>query len=90
MKTNDDLDLLKIEQHSLVQKLLHVSKSARLDLQVTIGYLCTQVKCPNHKDWKKLKHLLQYIYSTINMKQNYVIKFVCTNEHICGYLTCTP
>ena len=72
MKTNKDSKLLQIEHgenfHSLVQKLLHASKCVRLDLQVTVGYLCTQAKCPNIDDWKKPKCLLQYIYGTANMK----------------------
>ena len=53
--------------HSIVQKLLHVSKRARLDLQVTIGFLCTRVNSPQEDDWKKLKRLLQYIFGTLKI-----------------------
>ena len=38
--------------HSIVQKLLHVSKRARLDIQVAIGFLCTRVQQPNEDDWR--------------------------------------
>ena len=39
--------------HSIVQKLLHVSKQTMLDLQVAVGFLCTRVKYPDCEDWKK-------------------------------------
>ena len=64
------LDIYKHEKfHSIVQKLLHVAKQARLDLQVVIGFLCTCVKSPTDKDWKKLKCILQYVYGTLNIKR---------------------
>ena len=36
--------------HSIVQKLLLVSKRARLDLQVTVGFLCTRNNSPKEED----------------------------------------
>ena len=73
MKTYNDSPLLGEWQkgifHSIVQKLLHVSKRARLNLQVTIDFLCTRVTMPNKEDWKKLKRLLQYIYGTLKIKR---------------------
>lgn len=44
--------------HHIVQKLLHVCKRARLDLQVSIAFLCTRVKSPHLQDWVKLKRVL--------------------------------
>ena len=48
--------------HSIVQKLLHVAKQARLDLQVAIGFLCTRVRNPNTDDWRKLKRVYSWYY----------------------------
>ena len=55
--------------HHIVQKLLHISKRGRLDLQVAIGFLCTRVKEPNVSDWNKLRRTLQYIRGTLDMKR---------------------
>jgi len=55
--------------HHVVQKLLHISKRGRLDLQVAVGFLCTRVKEPNVSDWNKLRRTLQYIRGTIGMKR---------------------
>ena len=55
--------------NSKVQKLLHVAKRARFDLQVCTRFLCTRVKYPNKDDWKKLKTVLQYIYGNLNITQ---------------------
>ena len=55
--------------HSILQKLLHVAKQARLDLQVAIGFLCTRARNPNKDDWRKLKYVLQYIHGTIDLKR---------------------
>ena len=55
--------------HHIVQKLLHISKRGRLDLQVAIGFLCTRVKEPNVSDWNKLRRTLQYIRGTLDMSR---------------------
>ena len=54
--------------HRLVAKLLFVSKRGRPDIQVAIAFLTTRVTNPDEDDWKKLKRLLCYINSTIDMK----------------------
>ena len=46
-----------------------MSKRARLVLQVTVGFMCTRVTCPSEEDWKKLKHTLQYIFGTLDIKR---------------------
>jgi len=55
--------------HHIVQKLLHVSKRGRLDLQVSIAFLCTRVRYSTEQDWIKLKRVLQYVRGTINLER---------------------
>jgi hypothetical protein len=52
--------------HHIVAKLLYVSKRCRLDIQLTIGFLCTRVSCSTIEDWGKLKRLLQYLNGTLD------------------------
>ena len=54
--------------HSIVAKLLFVSKWARPDILVAMSYLTTRVSKADEDDWKKLKRLLQYLRSTIKLK----------------------
>jgi len=62
--------------HHIVAKLLHISKRSRLDLQVSIGYLCTRVQHPTVEDWKKLRRVLQYIRGTIDMERIVSMKLI--------------
>jgi len=55
--------------HHIVQKLLHVYKRARADIQVAIAFMCTRVRHPSTQDWYKLRRLLQYLHGTINMRR---------------------
>jgi len=57
--------------HHIVQKLLHVCKRARVDIQVAIAFMCTRVRQPSIQDWQKLRRLLQYLRGTINMRRSY-------------------
>ena len=69
-KNSKILDTYKHETfYSIVQKLLHVAKQARLELQVAIGFLCTCIRSPMDEDWKKLKQILQYVYETLELKR---------------------
>jgi hypothetical protein len=52
--------------HHIVAKLLYVSKRCRLDIQLTIGFLCTRVSCSTEQDWAKLKRLLQYLNGSLD------------------------
>jgi hypothetical protein len=67
-------DCLKLSEerrkklHSIVAKLLFVAMRARPDIQVPVSYLTSRVTKADEDDWKKLKRMLQYIHSTINMK----------------------
>ena len=53
--------------HHIVAKLLFVSKRARVDIDLTISFLCTRVSCSTNEDWEKLRRLLHYINGTLDM-----------------------
>ena len=64
----EDLDEKEAEYfHHIVAKLLYVSKRARLDVDLTVSFLCTRVTKSTTEDWEKLRRLLLYLESTINM-----------------------
>jgi hypothetical protein len=67
-ETNGDLQeickMRKVKFHTLVAKLLYLSKRVRPDIQVAVMYLCTRVRCPNEQDIKKLERVMQYINGT--------------------------
>ena len=46
---------------------LFVTKRARLDIALTIAFLCTRVSKSTIQDWNKLTRLLKYLHSTIDM-----------------------
>jgi hypothetical protein len=52
--------------HSVVAKLLYVSKRGRLDIQLPIAFLCTRVSCSTEQDWSKLKRTLEYLRGTLD------------------------
>jgi hypothetical protein len=52
--------------HSIVAKLLYISKRARIDIQLPVAFLCTRVTKSTEQDWKKLQRILQYLKGTIN------------------------
>jgi hypothetical protein len=52
--------------HSIVAKLLYVSKRCRLDIQLAVAFLCTRVSCSTEKDWAKLKRVLEYLNGTLD------------------------
>ena len=60
--TNKDSEIF----HSVVAKLLYVSKRGRLDIQLPIAFLCTRVSCSTEKDWLKLKRVLEYLKGTLD------------------------
>jgi hypothetical protein len=67
---NDTSGLLTAEDretfHSVVAKLLYVSKRGRLDIQLAIAFLCTRVSCSTEEDWAKLKRVLEYLNGTLD------------------------
>jgi hypothetical protein len=50
--------------HTVVAKLLYLSKRARPDIIATVSFLCTRVKEPMVQDQEKLFHLLGYLQRT--------------------------
>jgi hypothetical protein len=58
----------KEEFHTMVAKALFLCKRARPDLQPTVPFLCTRVNFSDEDDWKKLKRMLKYLQSTIELE----------------------
>ena len=51
--------------HIIFAKLLFISRRAKPDIQVPIGFLGTRVTCSTQEDWIKLKLVLEYLKNTI-------------------------
>jgi hypothetical protein len=68
---DDDAVKLSEEQkgtfHTIVAKALFVAKRARPDIAVAIAFLTTRVRDPDVQDWCKLRHLIEYLRSTIGL-----------------------
>lgn len=54
--------------HSLVAKLLYLSRMVRPDIAVSVAYLTTRVKNPNQNDLLKLHRVLDYLNATKDLK----------------------
>ena len=39
-------------------------KRSRIDLEITVSFLCTRVQCPTNGDWGKLRRVLNYLKET--------------------------
>jgi hypothetical protein len=52
--------------HSVVAKLLYITKRARPDMEPTIAYLCTRVSKSDEDDLNKLRRALHYLQHTID------------------------
>ena len=52
--------------HNIVAKMLLVMKRSRPDTS-TIDFLTMSVREPNIDDWRKLKHLIEYLQATSEM-----------------------
>ena len=53
--------------HSIVQKLLWISKRARPDIMVPIAFLTKRVDKANKQDWRKLQRVLSCLNEMIDM-----------------------
>lgn len=64
-EVNDQCPKLEEERsitfHHFVAKSLFLSRRARPDIQLVVGFLSTRVKAPDEDDWKKLRRLVQYL-----------------------------
>ena len=52
--------------HSIVAKLLYVSKRARIDIELPIAFLCTRVSCSTEQDQGKLARVLEYLSGSLD------------------------
>ncbi len=52
--------------HSIVAKLLYISKQGRIDIQLAVAFLCTRVSCCTMEDWTKLKRVFRYLNCTLD------------------------
>jgi len=52
--------------HTVVAKLLYVSKRGRPNIQLAMAFLCTRVSVSTEQDWSKLKRVLQYLHRTLD------------------------
>ena len=53
--------------HNVVAKALYMAKQAWPDIAVSIAFLTTGVHCPDVQDRVKLRHLVKYLRSTVNL-----------------------
>ena len=62
---NENCEKLSVEAaasfHTIVAKLLYVSKRARPDTSLSVTFLTTRVRAPDTDDWGKLSHLMEYL-----------------------------
>ena len=67
-KVNEDAEKLDEEKakvfHSIVAKLLHVTKRSRPDIETAVAFLMTRVSKSDVDDWKKLKRLMTWLRKT--------------------------
>ena len=59
---------MKQEFHSIVAQLLYIVKRARPDLAPAVPFLTTRVSRPTDDDWKKLRHVIEYLIGTVDLK----------------------
>jgi len=52
--------------HTVVAKLLYISKRGRPDIQLAVAFLCTRVSMSTQQDWLKLKRVLRYLNHTVD------------------------
>ena len=45
--------------HTVVAKLLYISKQARPDTSLSVAFLTTRVRDPDTDNWGKLSHLME-------------------------------
>jgi hypothetical protein len=53
--------------HTLVAKLLFVSKRGRPDIQLPVSFLTTRVREPDIDDYRKLSRVIRYLRSTLHI-----------------------
>ena len=67
-KRSDKLGKVKLDRlHSITEKLLYLSNRVRLDIKLTIAFICMSVPKITVQDWGKLKRVLKYLKGRIDM-----------------------
>ena len=65
---NDKAEKLSVEDselfHSVVEKLLHITKRSRPDIETAVAFLITRVSKSDVDDWKKLKRVMTWLRQT--------------------------
>jgi hypothetical protein len=51
----------------MTAQLLSLSNRAHPDIQTSVAFLCAHVKSPDEDDWKKLAHVIKYLWGTVGM-----------------------
>jgi hypothetical protein len=65
-----DEDAIKLDQglakafHHITAKSIYVTKRARPDISLAVAFLTTRVKGPDIDDWRKLRHMVEYLRRT--------------------------
>ena len=54
-------EAMSADFHTIVAKMLYVSKRARPDTCLSIAFLTTRVRAPDTNDCEKLCHLMEYL-----------------------------
>ena len=75
MKLNND-DRVKF--HSMVQRILYLSKRTRWDLLTAVSFLTGRVREPDEDDMKKLIRVLKYLNGTKNLS----LRLGCNNPFV--------
>jgi len=69
-----DEDALKLSPpeaksfHSIIVMMLYVTKRARPNTALAVAFLTTRVKASDEDDWRKLRHLVEYLKSTRDLQ----------------------
>ena len=51
----------------MVAQLLYIVKRTRPDLEPAVPFITTRVSDPDDDDWKKLRNVIKYLNSTMDM-----------------------
>ena len=57
-------DVRKEQFHTITAKTLWASQRTRPDVQLPVGFCCTRIQESTEHDWKKLTHLMSYLWTT--------------------------
>jgi hypothetical protein len=82
--------------HTIMAKVLYITKRARLDISLAIAFLTKRVRSPDIEDWEKLCHLMEYLRGDRDrprilgadnegMLMWYVNAFFAVHPNMCGH-----